>query len=140
MPRHSPHSISITRSTGSSMANTLVPERLVVIGASAGGVSALRHLLGALEPDFNWPIVIVLHIGSSNVDHLVEVLAATSALPVIEARPGAAPRPGTVHVAPGGYHLLIEDDRRRSDEHPSELQSLMRISYAVFSLEKNRQT
>src|SRR3546814_4421169 len=70
--------------------------------------------LGALEPDFNWPIVIVLHIGSSNGDHLVEVLAATSALPVIEARPGAAPRPGTVHVAPGGYHLLIEDDRRFS--------------------------
>src|SRR3546814_6842440 len=91
MPRHSPHSISITRSTGSSMANTLVPERLVVIGASAGGVSALRHLLGALEPDFNWPIVIVLHIGSSNVDHLVEVLAATSALPVISpARCGTA--------------------------------------------------
>src|SRR3546814_12672518 len=86
----------------------------LVIGASAGGVSALRHLLGALEPDFNWPIVIVLHIGSSNVDHLVEVLAATSALPVIEARPGAAPRPGTVHVAPGGYDLLIEDDRRFS--------------------------
>src|SRR3546814_6938600 len=47
-------------------------------------------------------------------DLLVEVLAATSALPVIEARPGAAPRPGTVHVAPGGYHLLIEDDRRFS--------------------------
>src|SRR3546814_14801911 len=66
----------------------------LVIGASAGGVSALRHLLGALEPDLNWPIVIVPHIGSSNIDHLVEVLAATSALPVIADRPGAAPRPG----------------------------------------------
>src|SRR3546814_5383739 len=27
---------------------------------------------------------------------------------------------------------------RRSEEHPSELQSLMRISYAVFSLQKNK--
>src|SRR3546814_3658937 len=27
-------------------------------------------------------------------------------------------------------------DRRRSEEHPSELQSLMRISYAVFCLKK----
>src|SRR3546814_19851069 len=107
MPRHSPHSIIISRSTGSSMANTLVPERLVVIGASAGGVSALRHLLGALEPDFNWPIVLVLHIGSSNIDPLVEVLAATSTLPVIEARPGAAPRPAPVHAAQGGSHLHI---------------------------------
>src|SRR3546814_5126431 len=27
----------------------------------------------------------------------------------------------------------------RSEEHPSELQSLMRISYAVFCLKKNKQ-
>src|SRR3546814_5130446 len=31
-------------------------------------------------------------------------------------------------------------DRRRSEEHTSELQSLMRISYAVFCLKKNRNT
>src|SRR3546814_10156784 len=31
--------------------------------------------------------------------------------------------------------VLVE--RERSEEHPSELQSLMRISYAVFSLKKN---
>src|SRR3546814_6633796 len=30
------------------------------------------------------------------------------------------------------------DDRRRSEEHTSELQSLMRISYAVFCLKKNK--
>src|SRR3546814_2718987 len=29
-------------------------------------------------------------------------------------------------------------DRRRSEEHTSELQSLMRISYAVFCLKKNK--
>src|SRR3546814_9912494 len=28
----------------------------------------------------------------------------------------------------------------RSEEHPSELQSLMRISYAVFCLQKNKRT
>src|SRR3546814_4088507 len=35
-----------------------------------------------------------------------------------------------------------EDDRRpgRSEEHTSELQSLMRISYAVFCLKKKHQT
>src|SRR3546814_3840218 len=30
----------------------------------------------------------------------------------------------------------IEEDARRSEEHTSELQSLMRISYAVFCLKK----
>src|SRR3546814_2563939 len=33
--------------------------------------------------------------------------------------------------------LEMMDDSRRSEEHTSELQSLMRISYAVFCLKKN---
>src|SRR3546814_1653427 len=41
----------------------------------------------------------------------------------------------------GGYPGVIEGDKRisgelRSEEHTSELQSLMRISYAVFCLKK----
>src|SRR3546814_3433731 len=32
------------------------------------------------------------------------------------------------------------DDGNRSEEHPSELQSLMRISYAVFCLKKKKKT
>src|SRR3546814_3889928 len=34
---------------------------------------------------------------------------------------------------------LIEGLQQRSEEHTSELQSLMRISYAVFCLKKNKQ-
>src|SRR3546814_4505827 len=33
----------------------------------------------------------------------------------------------------------VEPQRERSEEHTSELQSLMRISYAVFCLKKNKQ-
>src|SRR3546814_8147464 len=36
--------------------------------------------------------------------------------------------------------LANDPDRRRSEEHTSELQSLMRISYAVFCLQKKKQT
>src|SRR3546814_6768352 len=39
-----------------------------------------------------------------------------------------------------GYHnwsISITPDGNRSEEHTSELQSLMRISYAVFCLKKN---
>src|SRR3546814_806867 len=47
-------------------------------------------------------------------------------------------------VAPGHYRLLAEDDvradaaRARSEEHTSELQSLMRTQYAVFCLYKKK--
>src|SRR3546814_4784253 len=39
----------------------------------------------------------------------------------------------------GRMVILVDDeDRERSEEHTSELQSLMRISYAVFCLKKNK--
>src|SRR3546814_7741090 len=39
-----------------------------------------------------------------------------------------------------GADLAVGLARRRSEEHTSELQSLMRISYAVFCLKKTRKT
>src|SRR3546814_7613186 len=48
-------------------------------------------------------------------------------------------------IGPQGVHAPVPDERRRapqarlgprSEEHTSELQSLMRISYAVFCLKK----
>src|SRR3546814_6822717 len=53
-----------------------------------------------------------------------------------------------VRVVPGRSEQAIVDSqkalregkRRRSEEHTSELQSLMRISYAVFCLQKKKMT
>src|SRR3546814_4166285 len=50
-------------------------------------------------------------------------------------------RPGQRRVLPGRashYDRRIDEERDRSEEHTSELQSLMRISYAVFCLKKKK--
>src|SRR3546814_6979497 len=44
----------------------------------------------------------------------------------------------TTQVLPVFSDAVIADARRRSEEHTSELQSLMRISYAVFCLKKKK--
>src|SRR3546814_4830561 len=44
-----------------------------------------------------------------------------------------------VYRAIGDGHLLVTNFRR-SEEHTSELQSLMRISYAVFCLKQKKMT
>src|SRR3546814_2843458 len=44
---------------------------------------------------------------------------------------------GAENSAPGDRHVVA---RVRSEEHTSELQSLMRISYAVFCLKKKKKT
>src|SRR3546814_3630674 len=47
--------------------------------------------------------------------------------------------PGQPPVAPGGMEMAAAPADCRSEEHTSELQSLMRISYAVFCLQKKTQ-
>src|SRR3546814_8750149 len=60
---------------------------------------------------------------------------------------GHAPAIGFGHVSAGdrsdqdaGGHSQRVDRKCRSEEHTSELQSLMRISYAVFCLKKKKKT
>lgn len=86
----------------------------VVIGASAGGPGALRRLLEHLARDLPAAVVVVNHVGADAPDLLHELLALHSPLPVQLARERLPVTPGMVHVAPAGYHLLIEPDRHFS--------------------------
>src|SRR3546814_9168128 len=45
---------------------------------------------------------------------------------------------GKIYTGTADGRLIAIDARTRSEEHTSELQSLMRISYAVFCLKKNK--
>ncbi len=86
----------------------------VVIGASAGGIEALKIVLPALPGTFPLPVVIVQHIGGHTDGFLAEYLNFASALTVKEAEDKESLRPGHAYFAPGGYHLLVENDRTLS--------------------------
>jgi two-component system chemotaxis response regulator CheB len=92
----------------------MVPRALkcIVIGASAGGIGALRVLLPRLTPQLGTAIVVVSHTGSTDMRNFCDVLSEHSRLPVEEACERTRPLPGHVYVAPSGYHLLIEHDGR----------------------------
>src|SRR3546814_9293376 len=62
------------------------------------------------------------------------ILAAMTADPILIERPLVATDKGVVLGRPPEKVREI----LRSEEHTSELQSLMRISYAVFCLKKNK--
>src|SRR3546814_7647482 len=67
---------------------------------------------------------------------VVVVVAGITGRP---ARPGeAASAPGCIAGVPDVPYRLLGICRPRSEEHTSELQSLMRISYAVFCLKKKK--
>jgi two-component system chemotaxis response regulator CheB len=82
---------------------------VVAIGASWGGLAALRELLGALPGDFAAPIVVVQHRMSSGDDELLPALLnSATALSVREATDKSPLAAGEVVVAPPDYHMLVE--------------------------------
>jgi two-component system chemotaxis response regulator CheB len=93
---------------------------LVVIGASAGGVEALRVLLGSLPPDFPAAVLVVLHMPPTGRSALAEILARSGSLPVVRAESGAALQPGTVTAAVPDHHLMVVGDRVLLSRGPRE--------------------
>ena len=93
---------------------------LVVVGASAGGVEALRVLLGNLPPGFPAALLVVLHVPPTGRSALPEILGRACPLPVRRAESGAALRLGTVTVAVPDHHLLVVGDRLLLSRGPRE--------------------
>lgn len=80
----------------------------IVIGASSGGMEAIRQVLSALPPRFNIPVIAVLHIGANNINHYLSLLDSKTSFHVKEAEEKEAILPGNVYFAPPNYHLLVE--------------------------------
>jgi len=82
----------------------------VVIGTSAGGLSAVAALLDGLPSAFPVPVVLVLHLSPDRPSLLVEVLARRTRLRVQWAVDGGRLDAGTVHVAPPNHHVVFKAD------------------------------
>jgi two-component system response regulator WspF len=81
--------------------------RLVVVGASAGGPTALAAVLGHLPADFPAPIVLVQHVDAQFVEGLANWLASQTSLEVRLAQSGDRPQAGTVLLAGKDNHLVF---------------------------------
>ncbi|MEJ2870993.1 chemotaxis protein CheB [Actinomycetospora sp. OC33-EN08] len=94
--------------------------RVVGIGASAGGIEALRVVLAGLPADFGAAVLVVVHQSDTAPGRLAELLDRRCPLPVAPARDGEPVEPGRVHVAVPGHHLLIEKGTLRVPRGPRE--------------------
>jgi two-component system, chemotaxis family, protein-glutamate methylesterase/glutaminase len=82
--------------------------RVIAIGVSTGGPSALATVLPALPATLPVPIVIVQHMPAMFTRMLAERLNTQSAIEVVEAQEGMRVRPGHAYVAPGDFHMVVE--------------------------------
>lgn len=86
----------------------------IVVGTSAGGLSALKKMLPGFPADFPCPIIVVQHISPQSDSYFIKILDDLCPIKVKEALDTEQIKPGTVYFAPPDYHLLVETDRSLS--------------------------
>jgi two-component system, chemotaxis family, protein-glutamate methylesterase/glutaminase len=84
---------------------------LVVVGASAGGVEALKTFVGGLPLELPATVLVALHLPAEAHSVLPEILQRRCSLPVVLAEEGLLLTPGQVVVAHPDAHLIVVDDR-----------------------------
>lgn len=82
---------------------------LILIGCSAGGFRALATILGGLPANLPAALAVCSHVAPDSGDGLATALAPRSVLPVVTAEDKEDFLGGRVHLAPPGYHLLLEN-------------------------------
>jgi two-component system, chemotaxis family, protein-glutamate methylesterase/glutaminase len=90
---------------------------VVVLGASAGGLNALRTVTSCLPASFPAPLLAVQHMYPSRPSMLAEILSRSTRLRVRQAQAGAQLEPGVLYLAPPDWHLVVDEARRAQLSH-----------------------
>lgn len=93
---------------------------IIVIGASAGGVEAIRQITAALPADLPAAVFIVLHSSPRSRGLLATLLRRVSLLDAFMAEDGAPVVHGQIHVAAPGQHLLLRAGHIHLSRGPRE--------------------
>ncbi|HEX7795748.1 MAG TPA: chemotaxis protein CheB, partial [Vicinamibacterales bacterium] len=89
--------------------SALPPELVVGIGASAGGITALKDLFVHMPTATGVAYVVILHLAPDHESRLAEVIQTATRMPVTQARGDVAMLPDRVYVIPPNANLAMAD-------------------------------
>jgi two-component system chemotaxis response regulator CheB len=96
---------------------------LVAIGASAGGIEALKRLAADLPADLPAAILVTVHIAANGEFYLPQILSRRGPLEVVAAEEDLEIKHGRIILARPGFHLLVRDGHVHLGTGPRENRS-----------------
>jgi two-component system chemotaxis response regulator CheB len=84
---------------------------IVVVGASAGGITALKDFVKFLPKDFKGSVFVVLHIPAYTETYLPSILSKAGPLKAVIPKDGERIEQGMIYVAPNDHHMLLEHNK-----------------------------
>ncbi len=109
---------------------------VVGVGASAGGLKALRELFQAMPEEPGVAFAVVQHMDPDQQSHLAEILGRATAMAVSQAEDGIAIEPNRVYTIPSDKFLEIVDGCLRLSEPFKEAGKRMPVDFLFRSLAK----
>ncbi|KPU28196.1 chemotaxis protein CheY [Caloranaerobacter sp. TR13] len=82
---------------------------IVALGTSTGGPRALQAIIPALPNEINAALVVVQHMPQGFTKSLANRLNSMSHIVVKEGEDGELVRRGHCYIAPGGYHMTLDE-------------------------------
>jgi two-component system, chemotaxis family, protein-glutamate methylesterase/glutaminase len=97
------------------------PKFVIVVGASAGGMSALSEFVAQLKPGMDAAVFIVMHLSRTSIsDFLMHQLQPHSQLQCEVATEGAPIKKGHIYIAAPNLHLLVKKGKIILGRGPEE--------------------
>ena len=87
-------------------------ERVIVIGSSTGGPSTVQKVISEIPPDIAAGILLVQHMLKGFTKQFAERLSKTTGFVVKEAEEGDVIKDGLILMAPGDYHMVVQNSRK----------------------------
>ncbi|KYG63680.1 hypothetical protein AZI86_12685 [Bdellovibrio bacteriovorus] len=84
--------------------------KVLLLGASAGGIAAIQKILSSLSVNFFAPIIVVQHLPESFAVNPSLVFKIPKNYSIMEAGDKEFIEARHIYLAPSGYHLSIERD------------------------------
>lgn len=84
-------------------------EGVIIFGGSVGSIEAIMNIFPFIPANYPFAIVVVLHRKNTVEHYLEDVLSRNSNIPVIEIQDKMQIKPAHIYIAPGDYHLLVDD-------------------------------
>jgi len=93
---------------------------IIVVGASAGGVGALKEIVRGLPQDLPVAVFVVIHIPTEGTSLLPCILNRAGSLPAVHPVDGEGIQHGRIYIAPNNRHLLLTRGYIPSGQGPRE--------------------
>lgn len=104
-----PKSRANTKQSAEATASSTAPLCIAGIGASAGGLAAIRDLLHSMPADSGVAFVVVQHLAPNRVSIAAELFSKYTTMPVSEAVDGARIEANHLYTSPSDKDLTIAD-------------------------------